>query len=703
MAICAASRRREPSHDGRRVDETVRRAADSLEPSSRLGPDEARESLERPDDLDAPAPRRSYASPRHCYRLPTRTGPPSLGSLVPNRSVGVLTRALADFAPRNTKPPVREPNVPEKRERKDEKRDRKEKKPVMRTERGTVDGGGSGGAAAAAIAAEDNPRGGDNPDATAFRHEWGVKLAEEPAAVDAAERGERYVTRRLWGVNVKRPDPDVEGPAVAVAPDESKSSGSVAPKRETADGAIASCEALRRIARTSPDLLGEAIAIDEDYYVPEDVSPDAEIAAWRSVAARSKIPRSGASLSAGQLNVLTIRPEAPQPRLDVRVVRSAEDGPSEREIGQSLKSADVKRSGGAEARIVDSKKLHTAAAWAPIRPDESPATDRADRTRTNGPRAFASAFSTNTENFEPGSSDRKSDGGDKSVSLESDERRAPSAGSLASRAGGDRAATSDVVAGKEMDSSIESRGVDRESVSAEAARKDESRAEEVRAEKFHAGYDRADTHDGDASHVDLISDSDPSIDVGLVEASAIGERESAEGGPKSVAEESAKDAPLRPNATHSDDDSRAGYVIDGDYVRVPGDPYPYSRQHLEKWRVPRSGGSVYKSIKRETIDTGSPSVSPPSPGNANDAYGDAGGKGAYGTRAGTVIRTSGSDDGDGDGASAKNLFRVSSAAASDRLLGDAADALGLRQWTDAFSRLDGQAAGATEETSRVLY
>lgn len=28
-------------------------------------------------------------------------------------------------------------------------------------------------------------------------------------------------------------------------------------------------------------------------------------------------------------------------------------------------------------------------------------------------------------------------------------------------------------------------------------------------------------------------------------------------------------------------------AADGDYVRVVGDPYPYSRQHFEKWRMPR--------------------------------------------------------------------------------------------------------------------
>lgn len=93
-------------------------------------------------------------------------------------------------------------------------------------------------------------------------------------------------------------------------------------------------------------------------------------------------------------------------------------------------------------------------------------------------------------------------------------------------------------------------------------------------------------------------------------------------------------------------------------------------------------------MKRET-KFDSVSVSRTSSGNANDkSYVN-----ARDSHGGVVMKTSGS----GDGAGAKNAersangFRVSPRSqrvVSDCLSGDAADAMGLRRWTEAFSRLD---------------
>ncbi|KAL2712367.1 uncharacterized protein V1478_017890, partial [Vespula squamosa] len=77
----------------------------------------------------------SNIDPRNQYHFPTRTK-----SLF---GCGTFIRSLIydhreaskviNFAPRSPKPPIREPNMPEKREKKDKGKEKKEKKPVVRT------------------------------------------------------------------------------------------------------------------------------------------------------------------------------------------------------------------------------------------------------------------------------------------------------------------------------------------------------------------------------------------------------------------------------------------------------------------------------------------------------------------------------------------------------------------------------------------
>lgn len=45
----------------------------------------------------------------------------------------------------------------------------------------------------------------------------------------------------------------------------------------------------------------------------------------------------------------------------------------------------------------------------------------------------------------------------------------------------------------------------------------------------------------------------------------------------------------------SDDDAE-NYAPEGNYIRVPGDPYPYSREHFYKWRVSRSSDYPINSL-----------------------------------------------------------------------------------------------------------
>lgn len=99
--------------------------------NSGLKLDEDRDSTwaVRNDVVDNASPKRNYQSPFTRHDLLTLTDLLSC----PNRRI-------VSYAPRNTKPPIREPNMPEKREKKDDKKDKKKKKPVIRMECGSSSG-----------------------------------------------------------------------------------------------------------------------------------------------------------------------------------------------------------------------------------------------------------------------------------------------------------------------------------------------------------------------------------------------------------------------------------------------------------------------------------------------------------------------------------------------------------------------------------
>ncbi|XP_077276378.1 uncharacterized protein LOC143905104 [Temnothorax americanus] len=761
------------------------------------------------DDLDVASHYRCYTSPRHCYRLPPqRTKQPLLGLCVPNRYINMPTRAIVGFASRNSKPPIKEPNAPEKREKKDEKKDRKEKKkPVIRTDGESVSADSSENRAK--MVADDNPR--SDPDA-AFRYEWGVKLAEEQPAAEAAddndkfaEKGQRYVTKRLWGVNLKQPKPDIAPLATASSgrgaekpqnassifesgdtttiPDGAKSGAGTAPndsaeksdalslKGTTAEylstssnptgssddliatqqdsgdaGLYMSSEELRKVMRTSPNMLKETTAVDDEFNIPEGADVDTEITAWRNLMMKS-VPKVRENyLSADNvenLEMVSIRPEAPQPKLDVRIVRSIEDNLKNKEVEQSdsgyisSKSTEVKRVGS--PRKPDSysigRKLHTMSTQIHYahrhtssiiqRHAELPSSNFAsiDRTKMKCP-GFVEAFSTNPENsmpkkviekasnqqskqqmdsknqIEENSNDPNSNtisNSDRSLSLVESQA---SSSSDQEQEDADFAKTLDVIEDKEMEISmkmnqLQSTGHKKNAhhsdstVSSEFTQKDKSRYkdEDVQDEIKHyeepyANY--VDLHNEDATNIDF---NNPSTDSGSMKSDAIKSKKDSKDDNNSTFDSNVKDV---------NDDSSKEYIIDGDYVRLPGDPYPYSKENLDKWRVLRSENLVYKPWKRGTSrSSNSPSVARSTLRNANDAYANAAGEPRDSHASNAVMETSGSG-GDGGASARKRLgqvngFHVSSRdqrVVSDCLRGDAADALGLRQWTEAFSRLD---------------
>lgn len=746
------------------------------------------------DDLDVASHYRCYTSPRHCYRLPPqRTKQPLMGLCVPNRYIGMPTRALVGFAPRNTKPPIKEPNAPEKREKKDEKKDKKEKKkPVIRMDGESVDSSEN----QAKMVADDNPR--NDPDAT-FRYEWGVKLAEEQLAAEAAsdndkfaEKGQQYVTKRLWGVNLKQPNPDIASPAttssergaqnprnassnfesgdttadgaktdvVPTSNDSTEKSYASSLKGTTADylstssrqtdssdniiavqqdsndtSSYMNSKELRKIMRTSPNILKETIVVDEEYNVPEGADLDTEIKAWRNLVARSAPEVKENYLSSDEENLenlVSIRPEAPQPKLDVRIVRSIEDDLKDKEQQDSgytsPKSVKIKQIGSPQRPngYFTGKKLHTMSTqiryihinnitqrhiglflnnFVPV--------NKTTQTKYPG---LASAFSTNPEDSVPKKVIDEASKNEQQIESknqnerecnDSDSNNTPNSNQpyltvesqrLSSndeeQADADLAETLNKIADKEMEISMNQQTIDHKKVthcsnSSEFTQKDNSRykdedaqEETERYEKLHVNY--VDSHDKGSTCVNFINQS-TNNESDAIKSDAI----------KSTKEDSNNNnSTFDSNVKDADDDLSKKGITDGDYVRLPGDPYPYSRENLEKWHVPRSRNLIYKSWKRKmSRSSDSSTVVQSTLRNANDAYANAVGEPRDSHVGDAVMEISGSG---GDGGARKRMgqtngFRVSSRdqrVVSDCLRGDAADVLGLRQWTEAFSRLD---------------
>ncbi|XP_070512008.1 uncharacterized protein [Cardiocondyla obscurior] len=745
------------------------------------------------NDFNAASHYRCYTSPTNCYRPPPRRAKqPLLGLRVPHGHIDVPRRAMVGFGPRNTKPPIKKSNAPEKHE-KDERKDKKKREnPAIRTGESADSSENR-----TEMTVNDNPR--CDPDA-AFRYEWGVKLSEEQASAEAAndndkfEKGQRYVTKRLWGVNLKEPKPDIAPQTTAnfgratkrpqntssisengdSLTREAKNDATAAQKNSTTTSSLKdttaeflsipstglsndfiaakeksgdassymSSKELREIMRTSPNMLTETIVVNDEFNIPEEVNSNTVIAAWQNFAARSvsKVKENYFSSSSMEnLEMLSIRPEAPQPKLDVQVVKSTEDSETT-ELSDSgctsLKSTEIKRikplrkPGGYSI----SKKLHTINTPTRYlhRYMNSIIKRRVELSSSNfasvvriktkcpeGTSAFPTSFKDTKKAIDESESHKrdkqqinlKTQNEEKCNNLNSNnilnnDRSFPPvesptlSSSNQEQADIDFAKTLDVIADKETEISINqlqnssrkkiaylANSTTVASVQKDKSRyKDEDAEDEIKKiyEEPRANY--ASLHNAGTTYVDF---NDPSTDNGSIKSDAI---KSAKVNPRF---EDGNNVTFDSSVKNVDEDgdSYEGYIIDGDYVRLPGDPYPYSRENLDKWRVP-----PYPKLYKPWTPELSRSFDPPAAArstlrNANDAYANAAGKPRDSHAGDAVMETSGSDGGAGarKRTGQANGFHVSSRdqrVVSDCLRDDAADTLGLRQCSEAFSRLD---------------
>lgn len=699
---------------------------------------------------------RYYANPRHCYRLPLETKHSFLGTFMLDRNVAIPMRTVMDFAPRNTKPPIREPDMPEKR---DEKKDRKDKKkPIIRTDRESVDSNES----QEGMETKDNPK--SDPD-TAVRYEWGVKLNEESTEAtrdndNFNEKNRRYVTKQLWGVNLKQSEEDVEDVAFSTSAsskrrteeyrnisnsskrannvsqlskesDESNlryttagylstssnrtNTSSVQEDTYNADSFFSSKE-LWRMMKISPEKLAETTVIDGDYNIPQGAAVDAEITAWKHLMLKSKkhmiLEKEESLLGSDMENfeMMSIRPEAPQPKLDVQVVKSAREYET-----KSMRTLDVK-GGSVKMENIENKKLHTATMQ--IRyihgdvnnvsqlntavPVSSAFVDKATQKQPGTSRSVVSAnpknptwervideISNQQDNEQPNSKchhEEKSNGLDAGVcdSL----RDTKSSLLLVSQTSyynhnKKQSKTQNAIANKKMKISLDQLQYDNYKESAIHQWNTTQYFQKSNINDKYINFQNKCTTAG----LNLSSTSNISIKSHVnVEIN--------------VTKENTKSSIKKQKNINSDSNLKENldnnlskeYSIDSNYVRLRSNPYLFSRENLDKWRVPRSKNPIYKPIKHN-MSLCEIVAAPSIPRKTNNTYVNAAGK-LDDSHAATVIETSGSNN----DVNAKNTrqtkrFHVSSqdqrVVVDDCLLDDATNALKQQRWREIFSIFDG--------------
>jgi len=705
---------------------------------------------------------RNYASPRHCYRVPLKQ--PLLGSFVLNRNVPM--RAIAAFAPGNSRPPIREPNMTPQKSEKKKDRQKKKKKPVIHTDSEPTDRKEN-----RTMAAEDNPSG----DSETFRCEWGVKLTE-PNGTDNNEK--QYVTKRLWGVSLKQPKSDNPASMTFKTPgnaremvqkasaastiaieetdggdeegwtkkkeeerrmmkkDEMMAGKMVSPKNldratkeylsnisransstRDVDGMIEGWQEAGDMSspvsykqRKSQQMVSpnqETVVADNDFNVPLDGNADTELAAWKNLVMRSRTVAMPEKMSflltdhVENLQMVSIRPEAPEPKRDVQVVPSVDNNNNNRDKDQGVEfkryeSADMRATIRQSDPYSPSKNLHTAS-WQiryvhcdtrsviqskllPVSLANVDAAPASAAFSTESERTFIKKMILSKTSRDQMVQQQQEAKEEKEYNDANDSLRdQPESQMLLND---DKEADTDVT-------NVMRENSDEETISPSII-EDSPKTISSRSLKFvrNRTYlqnveDLQNEMEFRKDDKDLKDDVNSDITGDYKHLRMKNQKESS-----ILKEEDADDA-----AKEESDDS--GTQISDDYLRLPGDPYPYNKEHLDKWRamyvkdafslkqimiqaIPQTSNlltsnlknSKVKSVKETNLVVDSQSVSRNEMITATEMP-------ARGFR----------------------VFRKWETPASYNSQEDAADALGMQRWTEAFSRLDGDEK--TSETVRV--
>ncbi|XP_034195415.2 uncharacterized protein LOC117611560 [Osmia lignaria lignaria] len=546
-----------------------------------------------------------------------------------SEKIDTSIRTIMGCTPRNTKPPIREPNMPEKQEKKDEKKEKKKKKPVIRMEGGLGDTDQND----PTLKAEGTLH--DNLDIN-LRHQWGVRLPEEVA------KSENMELQQSVGSGYQVPVYDMKNLQLTMS--SSKDSESIDAKtegqmerRETTplNNAKQLAKKSESSKNVSPGMMTEGGVVDEDYNIPPGTHVDAEVTAWKELVLRSKVPVDPSKEQfipedGRQAEMLSIRPEAPRPKLDVQAVptsSSSDETMNEEEDEAEFSSddrtsfkPDIARAGsGADVQKLDSKKLHTGSTCF-TRKGSSRILDTIDNSVGFVASQRALDFSTSTDSgwersdqstakeTEPvpiaaevqaeSRFDQRSSDNTELAENPSDNQGVNVEGRQETTANFDQQRQAEMdqdfrdslnsIADREMDMEMSmnsARDEDqsmRENSRMAIDRQDQRQAENEGqlsslSEDFQASFDYASTPYEDDFY--------PTYESMSLEAVP----------EKSIVKKSKE--PLQSTAASSDVQNDQGYVnpademeyrdeeytSDGNYIRIPGDPYPYSPEHFNKW------------------------------------------------------------------------------------------------------------------------
>ncbi|KAG7197949.1 hypothetical protein KM043_016186 [Ampulex compressa] len=605
---------------------------------------------------------------RYRYLHPMRINFMALSNYLKKKTYTAI-RTFDTFVPSNTKPPIREPSMPQKRDKKDENKEKKKKKPVIYTE---------GGLNENQERIEDKYEPKENP---AYRYEWGVKLPEGIIEMEDKEnfvdKDSKYSTKQLWGVNVRQSKTDNESASSSIVeqttsvakddlvdvssrtnanealdkfPTDSNIVSNRSTQRTDLDGLVSSSyeyeKSLKKALESTDALKEETNVLDEDYNIPNGISSDAEISAWKDLVLRSKISVDPSkeefqSTNAGsQLEMVSIRPEPPQPKLDVQVVKSIDDalkGEDEQRTRnleyKPVRSMEIKSTRKFDGNL-SSKKLHTISFYIPYlnhtdvisaesnnglfclrHTSGSSVTDR----NSSGPRS-ASPFPPNPSDMKTSAHEQnslKAEAMDQNeeaynnslnISPSMDDTRPTLPSKPQPLTSSDQSHQVDfdtefannlnAIEDREMEISLSyTDPKDHEyaprlptsvTITAQPIRKQEADREPEHAhtdpENSYVNYDYVSSYEEDYyPGYEFTSLATP--EGAPIERKRFAQRSVS----KEAARKEARDQEtIFDSGVDDDDKTSEGYITDGDYVRVAGDPYPYSREHFNKWRVART-------------------------------------------------------------------------------------------------------------------
>ncbi|XP_076249255.1 uncharacterized protein LOC143188725 [Calliopsis andreniformis] len=580
---------------------------------------------------------------------------------VPERS-DVPTRTIMSFNPRNTKPPIREPNMPEKQQKKEDKKDKKKKKPVIHTE-------SEGFQNDPTLMAKDNLH--DNLDVN-FRNQWGIRIPEversdfqvgqawgqvqhleSPTAISgmnysASRASAAYETEAIEAIKTfqltmsatKDTEPKTEAKSEVATTDVAKQTTVAEAEVEKKTEEVQRVESLKGVLKATSNIVPDTTSVDEEYNIPHETDFDAEISAWKDLVQKSKVPVDPSreeferESSARTVEMLSIRPEAPQPKLDVQAVPSSEDALKEEEEEQELpgeykspvKPMDVKNT-TSEVQKVDTKKIHTGSLYSLL----SKIVDKDTKIIASGystssesgwgrlKETFAKATegaksSHLTDAIKPS---RSTDHSMKSVgasepSSGAEEQPPPPPPPLhqqqlsnvsQSQMEEDEFADSlNAIADKEMEIALSQSHQENQenftrsgggmSVRPELRKFEVEERRSSHSEDFHNSFDYANpSYEDDYYHGYDSMSMEPVTEKPAIERKKIPQLPGPL--PREEQEYDAKQEQiLAESAARSTHKLYDNYIVpDGDYVRVAGDPYPYNRDYFEKWHMP---GTIYK-------------------------------------------------------------------------------------------------------------